>query len=95
MNYIIGECTKKESYIVGDSPSLGKWQTVSGTIKYNSKGLYDSYNKKVLAEAKKYAKEYSFTNLRIITAYYKSVTIKQGIIDWIEYKRTEKSYSFS
>jgi len=85
---------RRASYIIGDSEMFGNDQQLSGTIKHNQNGEYDSQNERTIAAAREMACRDGFTNIRIVTAYYDAVCIYCGVIDYKKTRETIKPFKF-
>lgn len=86
------EVTRRTSFLIADSPTEGHDQVISATLRYNS--LFDTENRRRLADAKKTIKDLQFDNVRIVTVYEYAITINQGIIAWHPYKQTVNAFNF-
>lgn len=85
---------RRVSYLIADSEQYGKDQIISGTIKYNSKGLYDRHNERIINEARNVAQKDGFTNVRIVTTYYDAICIHCGVVSYKKSKETIKPFKF-
>ena len=82
--------TLNNGYLIGDSPSFGSDQCISGTLRFSA-GFEDA-NQSIIEESIKYAKNNGFKNIRLVICKYIALTIKTGIVSWIKVKESIKPF---